>query len=99
MREQDLLLIPFPGYALGPGRRQHNLQRAGVYIFLRTDQYSNKTDSSHHCKEKDLEICAIKLQNEAFHFIVKGKLIPLQAWTGPEGSRRLRLPDFKTIGT
>ena len=24
--------------------------------------------------------------------------IPLQAWTGPEGSRRLRLPDFKTIG-
>ena len=30
---------------------------------------------------------------------VKGKAIPLQAWTGPEGSRRLRLPDFKTIGT
>jgi hypothetical protein len=29
---------------------------------------------------------------------VKGKAIPLQAWTGPEGSRRLRLPDFKTIG-
>jgi len=24
----------------------------------------------------------------------KGKAIPLQAWTGPEGSRRLRLPDF-----
>jgi len=29
----------------------------------------------------------------------KGKVIPLQAWTGPEGSRRLRLPDFKTICT
>jgi len=28
----------------------------------------------------------------------KGKAIPLQAWTGSEGSRRLRLPDFKTIG-
>jgi len=28
-----------------------------------------------------------------------GKAIPLQAWTGPEGSRRSRLPDFKTIGT
>jgi len=27
------------------------------------------------------------------------KAIPLQAWTGPEGSRRLRLPNFKTIGT
>jgi hypothetical protein len=31
--------------------------------------------------------------------IDKGKAIPLHAWTGPEVSRRLRLPDFKTIGT
>jgi len=28
-----------------------------------------------------------------------GKAIPIQAWTGPEGSRTLRFPDFKTIGT
>ena len=27
------------------------------------------------------------------------KAIPLQAWTGPEGSRRLRFPDFKAIST
>ena len=31
--------------------------------------------------------------------VKKGKAIPLQGWTGPEGSRRLRLPDFKTIDT
>jgi hypothetical protein len=24
----------------------------------------------------------------------KGKAVPLQAWTGPDGSRRSRLPDF-----
>jgi hypothetical protein len=30
---------------------------------------------------------------------VKGKAIPVLDWTGPEGSRWLRLPDFKTIGT
>jgi hypothetical protein len=29
----------------------------------------------------------------------KDKAVPLQALTGPEGSRRLMLPDFKTIGT
>jgi hypothetical protein len=29
----------------------------------------------------------------------KGKAIPLQAWAGPGGFRRMRLPDFKTIGT
>ena len=27
------------------------------------------------------------------------KAIPVQAWTGPEGSRSLRLPDFKTVDT
>jgi hypothetical protein len=27
------------------------------------------------------------------------KAIPLQAWTGPEGSRKFRFPDFKTFGT
>ena len=26
----------------------------------------------------------------------KGKVVPLQAWIGPEGSRMLRLPDFVT---
>jgi hypothetical protein len=26
------------------------------------------------------------------------KTIPVQAWAGPESSRSLRLPDFKTIG-
>jgi len=31
--------------------------------------------------------------------LVIGKAIPLQAWTGPEISRRLMLPYFKTIGT
>ena len=29
----------------------------------------------------------------------KGKAVALQAWTGLEGSRRLRLPDFKTVDT
>jgi hypothetical protein len=33
------------------------------------------------------------------HQINEGKATPLQDLTGPEGSRRLRLPDFKTIGT
>jgi hypothetical protein len=31
--------------------------------------------------------------------IMKGKATPMQARTGHEGSRKLRLPDYKTIGT
>jgi hypothetical protein len=37
--------------------------------------------------------------NSAFKGLIKAKAVPLQAWTGPEGSRSLRLPDFKTIDT
>jgi hypothetical protein len=40
------------------------------------------------------EICFIYSHKKS-----KSKAIPLQAWTGPEDSRRLRLPDFKTIDT
>jgi len=34
-----------------------------------------------------------------WQIFVKGKAIPVQAWTNPDHSRRLRLPDFMTIGT
>jgi hypothetical protein len=42
------------------------------------------------------------LCSEADHvvnIISKAKANPLHAWTSSEYSRRLRLPDFKTIGT
>ena len=50
---------------------------------------------------------SVKKNGEKYPWIVrveasekkKGKSIPLQAWTGPEGSIRLRFPDFMTIGT
>ena len=29
-------------------------------------------------------------------FRIKGKAVPLQAWSGPEGSKKLRFPDFTT---
>jgi hypothetical protein len=41
----------------------------------------------------------LKYEGKAAIACKKGKAIQLQAWTGPEGSRRLRLPDFKTIST
>ena len=29
--------------------------------------------------------------------MTEGKAVPLQAWSGPEGSRKLRFPDFMTM--
>ena len=39
---------------------------------------------------------AIKFTNTHINMAKKGKAVPLQAWTGPEGSRKLRIPDFVT---
>jgi hypothetical protein len=51
--------------------------------------------------EDTLRIQAIYSAKTSQHLVkvVRGKAIPLQAWRDPEGSRRLRLSDFKTIGT
>jgi hypothetical protein len=40
-----------------------------------------------------------KFMKKLFSKVQKGKAIPVQTWTGPDVSRRLRLPDFQTIGT
>jgi len=43
-----------------------------------------KLEFSRQIFEKDLNIKG------------KGKTVPLQAWTDPEGSRKLRFPDYMT---
>ena len=50
-----------------------------------------------HSRASRYADCAKSAPN--FHSEVNSKAIPLQAWTGPEVSMSLRLPDFKTIGT
>ena len=45
--------------------------------------------SRNHCY-RGKEICNIN------KYYKKGKSVPLQAWSGPEGSRKLRFPDFMT---
>ena len=41
--------------------------------------------------------CFIAIILCCLHRKLKGKSVPLQAWSGPEGSRRLRFPDFMTM--
>ena len=38
----------------------------------------------------------IMMMNYVFKDLNKGKSVPLQAWSDPEGSRKLRFPDFMT---
>jgi len=38
----------------------------------------------------------IKINPDIRRIQRQGKSVPLQAWSGPEGSRKLRFPDFMT---
>ena len=40
--------------------------------------------------------CKKVLMKIRVFYCKKGKRVPLQAWSGPEGSRKLRFPDFMT---
>jgi len=52
------------------------------------------------CSSEILVIDLLALESRWLRtFVVKGKAIPSQAWTGREGFRMLRLPDFKIVGT
>jgi hypothetical protein len=53
-------------------------------------QCAKEIDIKTHSRDRDLN----RLGSNG-----KDKAITLQALTGPECSRRLRLPDFKIIGT
>jgi len=45
----------------------------------------------------DLQIIMTTLIADVYMLLrIKGKSVPLQAWSGPEGSRKLRFPDFMT---
>ena len=51
------------------------------------------------CREAPTFYCNLARIKDTLHedlctFLIIGKTIPLQAWTVPEDSRRLRLPDF-----
>jgi hypothetical protein len=41
-----------------------------VLIFVNKDQRFNKIDISHHCKEHNLEICAVLLETKACNLII-----------------------------
>ena len=47
-----------------------------------------------NCGKKTVKQTWNKLNTVKYKKKGKGKAFPLQAWSGPEGSRKLRFPDF-----
>ena len=69
-----------------------------IYQATRRHTSENVNFNIHHCENfQILYSITFVIQGEyKILNIKKGKLVPLQAWTGPEGSSKLRFPDFVT---
>ena len=57
-------------------------------------------DASTNCIQRNHTLCKLIKLDLSSHFSSyvkgKGKAVPLQVWTGPEGSTKLRFPDVVT---
>jgi hypothetical protein len=75
-----------------------------IQFLLHSAHYAHYTDQPVHTVKKIIglfvrisdinKLCGHKACIATLNKGVKGKGVPLQAWSGPEGSRKLRFPDF-----
>jgi hypothetical protein len=57
-------------------------------------KYVSNISGNHEVRE--LQKTSILGTAHILRKVKKGKAVPLQAWSGPEGSRKLRFPDYMT---
>ena len=65
----------------------------------RTVRYRSLQHTSHTPNTDPIVLIHFPVRSVCFYprpSELKGKAVPLQAWSGPEGSRNLRLPDLMT---
>ena len=83
-------------------------QSTGRFLKWRTSRYRCNTVTSYNSTRTGLRATHITIllglitcHITLFRIFVigKGEAIPVQVWTGPEGSRGLSFPDFMTVGT
>ena len=60
-------------------------------MFLHTIHQNSICSDLDHTKNMEGLLNTLKGKGKC-----KGKAVPLQAWSGPEGSRKLRFPNFMT---
>ena len=64
------------------------IERELLVIFL--------SPSNQHCRLNPSQFTVHCSSHHLMLYKGKGKAVPLQAWSGPEGSGKLRFPDFMT---
>ena len=65
----------------------------GIYKFENNTyprRIRRRSNLGHHFSGKKVRLMGREIGN------YEGKAVPLQAWSGPEGSRKLRFPDLMT---
>jgi hypothetical protein len=93
---------------LGKSGRNVNLITSFVYLLTHSTKQSPSWEANRFSASQEIPCILwnpkVHYRNQKFPppFPIpspsssKGKAVPLQAWSGPEGSRKLRFPDFMT---
>jgi hypothetical protein len=87
-----LKLPPLPPQTFSTQIQSHAQKQISVIIFWMWEFQSHTMCQKCYSSIRKIPLLLKKLKTVQ-HLHIK-KAVPLQAWTGPEGSRRLRLPDF-----
>ena len=90
-RRAEDFYLPLKIPTASAGFEPANLGTKGQYATSRPPKYEIKLKSSTSCFPSRPCVCPMYISGYR-----KGKSVPLQAWRGPEGSRKLCFPDFTT---
>jgi hypothetical protein len=105
--------VPSPSYGVGDCLSSQLFGSSHKFLQVMLVYHANPSTSFHFCRFFSLQckssfyhLCSRQTMTGmvGFEFLSqylkkRSKANLVQAWTGPEGSRRLRLPDFKTFST
>jgi exonuclease III len=70
LRDYEIDNLPINHFQLGSKFCRHNLKNGGVCTFVHEDFDFLPITLDIYCKEKDIEICAVRLQRSPMHLII-----------------------------
>jgi exonuclease III len=91
LRDYEIGNLPIHQFQFGSKFCRHNLKNGGVCIYVRKDFDFFSISLDKYCKEKDIEVCAVRLQ------IPPIQLIILAIYSSPLGNFTTFLKNLDSI--
>ena len=91
LKDYEIDVTPIPNYKLGAQYSRQNLKNGSVSIYIHHKLPFSKINLLKHCKEQDIEICAVQLK------LQENTVIILCLYRAPSGNLELFLDTLNNI--